>query len=256
MYICSRFNNLLKITTMAKNSEKTTKNVANEVNEVKNAPATEEVKNQANEPMAKIEEPAKEEPAKVTAKVAIKAIANVAKYVKAERLGVNATVRLILEAANEGNEDAVNTLCALCDVPTHMAHAITVEDVRKSVNDFYPFVAVNESGRKINVKSKGVYYTTPATEEETEEQAKARVSKGYYSVEVTDYLTSLTAAAKARAKGIKQRSVNEARIYNDNKFSKITEVETVDVMAAKTAHTFNWSKVNVWRKHPAFGYYI
>ena len=240
---------------MAKNSEKTTKNVAMAVNEVKNAPATEEVKNQAKEESAK-EEPAKEEPAKVTAKVAIKAIANVAKYVKAERLGVNATVRLILEAANEGNEDAQNTLCALCDVPTHMANAITLDDVRKSVNDFYPFISVTESGRKINVKAKGVYYTTPATEEETEEQARARVVKGYYSVEVTDYLTALTAAAKARAKGIKQRSVNPARVYEDNKFATVTDVETVDVLAAKAAHTFNWRKVNVWRNHAVLGFYM
>ena len=242
---------------MAKNSEKTTKNVAMAVNEVKNAPATqEEVKNQAKEEPTKVEEKKNEEPAKVTAKVAIKAIANVAKYVKAERLGVNATVRLILEAANEGNEDAVNTICALCDVPTHMANSITVDDVRKAVNDFYPFVSVTESGRKINVKAKGVYYTTPATEEETEEQAKARVVKGYYSVEVTDYLTALTAAAKARTKGIKQRSVNPARLYEDDKLSKVTDVATVDVLEAKASHTFNWSKVNVWRKHPAFGYYI
>ena len=242
---------------MAKNSEKTTKNVANEVNEVKNAPATqEEVKNQAKEEPTKVEETKNEEPAKVTAKVAIKAIANVAKLVKSERIGVNATVRLLIEAAANDNEDAVNTLCALCDVPTHLANAITVDDVRKAVNDFYPFVAVNESGRKINVKAKGVYYTTPATEEETEEQAKARVVKGYYSVEVTDYLTALTAAAKARAKGIKQRSVNEARVYEDNKFATVTDVATVDVMAAKASHTFDWSKVNVWRKHPAFGYYI
>ena len=188
--------------------------------------------------------------------MAIKAIANVAKYVKAERIGVNATVRLLIEAANCGNEDAQNTLCALCDVPTHMANAITVDDVRKAVNDFYPFVSVTESGRKINVKAKGVYYTTPVKDEETVEQAKARVTKGYYTTEVTDYLTALTMAAKARAKGIKQRSVNPARVYEDNKFATVTDVATVDLLEAKTAHTFNWNKVNVWRKHPAFGYYI
>lgn len=241
---------------MANKNEKTTKNVAKEVNEVKNAPATEEVKNQAKEEPTKVEETKNEETAKVTAKVAIKAIANVARYVKAERLGVNATVRLILEAANEGNEDAVNTLCALCDVPTHMANAITVDDVRKAVNENYPFIKVTDSGRKINVKAKGVYYSTASTEEETEEQARARVVKGYYCEEVTDYLTALTMAAKARAKGIKQRSVNEARIYEDNKFAKVTDVATVDVIAAKASKTYNCHKVNVWRKHAVLGYYM
>ena len=242
---------------MANKNEKTTKNVAMAVNEVKNAPATqEEVKNQAKEEPTKVEETKNEEPEKVTAKVAIKAIANVAKLVKAERIGVNATVRLILDAASGGNEDALNTLCALCDVPTHMANAITLEDVRKAVNDFYPYIAVTESGRKINVNAKGVYYSTPAKDEETVEQAKARVVKGFYCVEVTDYLTALTMAAKARAKGIKQRSVNEARIYEDNKFANVTDVSTVDVIEAKTAHTFNWSKVNVWRKHETFGFYM
>ena len=133
---------------------------------------------------------------------------------------------------------------------------VTLDDVRKAVNDFYPFIAVTESGRKINVKAKGVYYTAPATEEETEDQAKERVAKGYYSVEVTDYLTALTAAAKARAKGIKQRSVNPARVYEDNKFATVTDVKTVDVMAAKAAHVFNFAKVNVWRYSNMFGYYI
>ena len=241
---------------MKKNVSNTEKN--NATNEVKNvnAPATEEVKNQSTENTAKVEETKNEETAKVTAKVAIKAIANVAKYVKAERIGVNATVRLLLEAANEGNEDAVNTLCALCDVPTHMANAITLEDVRKAVNDFYPFVSVTESGRKINVKAKGVYYSTPSTKEENIEDAVKRVTKGYYCEEVTDYLTALTMAAKARAKGIKQRSVNEARVYEDAKFSKVTDVATVDIMAAKTLHTYIPNKVNVWRKHSVLGYYM
>ena len=239
---------------MAKTNEKTTAN--NAANEVKNAPATEQVNNQASETTAKAVETPKDEPTKVSAKVAIKAIANVAKYVKAERIGVNATVRLLLEAANGGNEDAVNTLCALCDVPLHMANVITLENVRKAVNDFYPFVSVTESGRKINVKAKGVYYTTPAKDEEAIEQAKARVVKGYYSIEVTDYLTALTMAAKARAKGQQQIIVDAAKVYEDNKLTTLASGVTVeDVNDAKT-RGFDSAKVNVWRYSNIFGYYI
>ena len=193
---------------------------------------------------------------KVTTKEVLKSVCSVRAAIKEERRGANVTIRLIAERAASGDTDAVNILCALCDVPRSALFSLTVDTVRKSVNDFYPFIAVTESGRKINVKAKGVYYSTPATEEETEEQAKARVTKGYYTTEVTDYLTALTMAAKARAKGIKQRSVNPARVYEDNKFATVTDVATVDLLEAKTAHTFNWSKVNVWRKHPAFGYYI
>lgn len=193
---------------------------------------------------------------KVTTKEVLKSVCSVRAAIKEERRGANVTIRLIAERAASGDADAVNILCALCDVPRSALFSLNIDTVRKAVNDFYPFVAVTESGRKINVKAKGVYYTTPATEEETEEEAKKRVIKGYYCEEVTDYLTALTAAAKARAKGIKQRSVNEARVAEDNKFSKFTDVATVDVIAAKTAHTYNFAKVNVWRKHSVLGYYM
>lgn len=196
------------------------------------------------------------ESGKVSSKEVLKAVCSIRAAIKEERRGSNVTIRLIAELAASGDTDAVNILCALCDVPRSALFTLNIDTVRKAVNDFYPFITVTESGRKINVKAKGVYYTTPSKDEETEEEAKKRVIKGYYCEEVLDYLSALTMAAKARANGIKQRSVNEAILYEDNKFSNVTDVSTVDVIEAKTAHTFNWSKVNVWRKHETFGYYI
>ncbi len=230
---------------MANVKNETTKNVANETknNKVNNA---EKVDAKAPKDQSK----------KVSAKVAVKATNTISRFVKAERIGVNATIRILLDAVKDGNEDAINTLCALCDVPTDMAFAITLDDVRKAVNEHYPYVIVTESGRKINVRAKSVHYSTASASEEDMIDARKRVVKGFFASEVTDYLTELTSATKARAKGIKQKSVNEARIYEDNQFSKVTDIETVDVLAAKAAHTFNWSKVNVWRKHPSFGYYM
>lgn len=250
---------------MANNNEKTAKNAANEVKNV-NAQAKEQVKNQATEieaievdyvsaqalPVAPVEK----ENDKVTTKEVLKAVGSIRAAIKEERRGANCTIRLIAERAASGDKDAVNILCALCDVPRSAMFSLNIDKVRKAVNDFYPFIKVTETGRKINVKAKGVYYSTPSKDEETEEEAKKRVIKGYYCEEVTDYLTALTMAAKARAKGIKQRSVNEARVYEDAKFSNITDVATVDVIASKAAHTFNWSKVNVWRKHSVLGYYM
>ena len=233
---------------MANNNESTTQVVVMAVNEVKNQ-ATEQVKNQATEIVAKENE-------KVSSKEVLKAVCSIRAAIKEERRGANVTIRLIAERAASGDTDAINILCALCDVPRSALFTLNIDTVRKAVNDFYPFIKVTDSGRKINVKAKGVYYSTPATEEETEGQARARVVKGYYCEEVLDYLTALTASAKARAKGIKQRSVNEARLYEDAKFSNITDVATVDVLAAKTAHVFNFAKVNVWRKHSVLGYYM
>lgn len=233
-----------KITTMAKNNEKST-NVAIES----------EVNNNVVNNAEKVDAP-KDQSTKVSAKVAIKSIGKVAKLIRSERIGVNATIRLLLESAHDGDEDAINTMCALCDVPTDMAFSLTVDDVRKAVNDYYPYVRVTESGRKINVRAKSVYYSTASTEEEMIEDARKRVTKGYYAVDVIDYLTALTVAAKARAKGIKQRSVNDSRVYDDEKFANANDVPTIDILAAQKSHTFEWYRANVWKKHKMFGYYL
>lgn len=196
------------------------------------------------------------EVAKVSTKVAIKSISRVAAYVRSERKGANATIRILLEAASSGDVDAINTLCALCDVPTDMLHAVTLDIVRQAVNDYYPYVVVMDNGRKINVRAKSVHYTTAATDEETQEQAKKRVTKGFYADEVTDYLTTLTQAAKARAKGQKQVVVDANKVYDDNKLTSATGVSVEDIKQAIERKIFSFANVNVWRKNNIFGYYI
>ena len=193
---------------------------------------------------------------KVTAKVAIKSISKVAAYVRSERKGVNATIRILIEAASSGDVDAINTLCALCDVPVDMIHAITLDNVRAAVNAYYPFVTVTEEGRKINVKAKSVHYTTASTDEETQDNAKKRVVKGYFADEVTDYLVALTSAAKARAKGQKQIVVDSTKVYEDNKLTSATGVTVEDIKQAIERKIFSFANVNVWRKNNIFGYYI
>lgn len=193
---------------------------------------------------------------KVTAKDAIKSISKVAAFVRTERKGANATIRILMEAAQNGDADAVNTLCALCDVPTDMAHAITLEDVRHAVNAYYPYVAVTEDGRKINVRPKSVHYSTAASEEETQEDAKKRVTKGYYTEEVTDYLAALTSAARARTKGQQQIIVDAAKVYEGNKLTTLASGVTVEDISDAKTRGFDAAKVNVWRYSNMFGYYI
>lgn len=196
------------------------------------------------------------EQTKVSTKVAIKSISKVAAFVRTERKGANATIRILLEAASNGDIDAINTLCALCDIPTDALHAVTLEDVRSAVNNHYPYIIVTDDGRKINVRPKSVHYTTASAEEETQEQAKQRVTKGYYADEVTDYLVTLTTAAKARAKGQKQVIIDAAKVYEDNKLTSATGVSVEDIRQAIDRKIFSFSNVNVWRKNNIFGYYI
>ena len=161
-----------------------------------------------------------------------------------------------MEAANNGDIDAINTLCALCDVPTDMISAVTLDIVRAAVNTYYPFVIMTDEGRKINVRAKSVHYTTATTDEETQEDARQRVTKGYYADEVTDYLTALTSAAKARAKGQRQIVVDSTKVYDDNKLTNVTGVTVEDIKRAIERKIFSFANVNVWRKNNIFGYYI
>lgn len=196
------------------------------------------------------------EQTKVSSKVAIKSISRVATYVRTERRGANATIRILMEAANSGDVDAINTLCALCDVPSDMIHAVTLDVVRAAVNAYYPYVIVTDDGRKINVRAKSVHYTTASTETETQDDAKKRVTKGFYTEEVTDYLVALTQAAKARAKGQKQVVVDATRVFEDNKMTCETGVTVEDIKQAIERKIFSFANVNVWRKNNIFGYYI
>lgn len=225
-------------------------NVKNETTNVANETKNNKVNNAEN-----VESP-KAESKKVSAKLAVKATNTISRFIKSERIGVNATIRILLDAAKEGNEDAINTMCALCDVPTDMAFSITVDDVRKAVNDWYPYIKVTESGRKINVRAKNVYYSTASDTEEDMIEARKRVAKGFVAVEVTDYLAALTAATKARAKGKKQHSVNDSRLYTDNAFEHTTDILSVDILDAKGRKNFDPKKVNVWHKNSLLGYYI
>ena len=196
------------------------------------------------------------EQTKVSTKTAIKSISRIAAYVRSERKGVNATIRILMEAAQNGDTDAINTLCALCDVPVDMIHAVTLDIVRAAVNAYYPYITVMDDGRKINVRAKSVHYTTAATETETQEDAKKRVTKGYYTDEVTDYLVALTQAAKARAKGQKQIVVDSTKVNNDNKMTSAAGVTVEEIRQAIERKIFSFSNVNVWRKNNIFGYYI
>ena len=222
----------------------------------KNVNATENAKVQVeNAQNAQVTDTQVTEQTKVTEKAAIKSISKVAAYVRTERKGANATIRILMEAAQNEDADAVNTLCALCDVPTDMAHAITLEDVRNAVNTYYPYVIVTEDGRKTNVRAKSVHYSTAASDDKTQDDAKKRVTKGYYAEVVTDYLTALTQAAKARTKGQQQIVVDAAKVYEDNKLTTLADVTVEDVNDAKT-RGFDAAKVNVWRHSNIFGYYI
>ena len=225
-------------------------------NKTNNETANVQVTNQATVQVDNAQVAASDEQTKVTAKAAIKSIAKIAAFVRTERKGANATIRILIDAAQNGDADAVNTLCALCDVPTDMAHAITLDDVRRAVNTYYPFVVVTDEGRKINVRAKSVHYTTAATEDETQEDAKKRVTKGYYAEEVTDYLTALTQAARARTKGQQQIVVDAAKVYEDNKLTTFASGVTVDDINDAKTRGFDAAKVNVWRYSNMFGYYI
>ena len=195
------------------------------------------------------------EQTKVTAKVAIKSISRVAAYVRTERRGVNATIRIIMDAAREGDRDAINTIAALCDVPTSEINHVTIDNIRSAVNEYYPYVAISDK-RSINVKFKSVHYTTASKESETKEQAKARIKKGFYSVEVVDYLVALTCAARARAKGQKQILLDLNKVYDDNKATTFTSVTVEQINEAAARRAFSYANVNIWHKSNIFGYYI
>lgn len=238
---------------MAKTNESA--NVQNTNVQVENAQNAQVTDTQVTDANVQVTNNASEQN-KVTAKDAIKSISKIAAYVRTERKGVNATIRILMDAAQNGDADAVNTLCALCDVPTDMAHAITLEDVRNAVNTYYPYVIVTEDGRKINARPKSVHYSTAASEEETQEDAKKRVTKGYYAVDVADYLAALTSAARARTKGQQQIVVDAAKVYEDNKLTILASGVTVEDISDANTRGFDATKVNVWRHSNLFGYYI
>lgn len=191
---------------------------------------------------------------KVSSKDVLKAASTIRAAVKEERRGANVTIRLIAERAANGDTNAVDILCALCDVPRNALFTLNIDIVRAAVNAYYPYFVETE-GRKVSVKPVGVWYTTANENEEIEDAAK-RVQRGYRAVAVVDYLDMLIKAAKSRAKGITPRRVDSNAIYNDIALSETSEgVTCKDIDDAKQRKAYVAGAVNVWHKDRT-GFYI
>ena len=192
---------------------------------------------------------------KVSSKDVMKAAGNIRAAIKEERRGANVTIRLIAERAAAGDSDAVNILCALCDVPRTALYSLNINIVRTAVNAYYPYYIESE-GRKISVKPVGVWYSTKMDGESIEDASK-RVKRGQRAVAVVDYLDMLIKAAKSRAKGVKPRCVNANAIYSDIAMSETAESITAkDIDDAKARKSYLSGAANVWHKHSLLGFYI
>lgn len=226
---------------MRKNETNATKQIENVVSEVNNT-------NVDVYPVATAESE------KVSSKEVLKAAGSLRATVKEERRGANVTIRLIAERAAAGDTNAVNILCALCDVPRTALYSLNINIVRNAVNSYYPYF-VEVDGRKVSVKPVGVWYTT-ANEEETMEDASQRVQRGYRAVEVVDYLDMLIKAAKCRAKGVTPRCVDADAIYNDIALSETSEgITAKEIDEAKERRVYSVNAANVWKKDRN-GFYI
>lgn len=195
------------------------------------------------------------ESGKVSSKEVLKAAGSIRAAIKEERRGANVTIRLIAERAAAGDTNAVNILCALCDVPRAALFSLNLEKIRAAVNAYYPYY-IEDANRKVSVKPVGVWYSTK-NENETQEDASQRVQRGYRAVAVVDYLDMLIKAAKSRAKGVKPRRVDADAIYNDIALSETSEgVTCKDIDDAKQRKAYVAGAVNVWHKHSLLGFYI
>ena len=232
------------------------KNETNATKQIENVVSVETVETVNNTDVAVI---ASE---KVSSKDVLKAASTIRAAIKEERRGANCTIRLIAERAAAGDTAAVNILCALCDVPRTALFTLNINTVRAAVNAWYPFY-IEDDGRKISVKSVGVWYSTELPQvgkvkaNEPIEDAAKRVKRGYRAVEVVDYLDQLIKAAKCRAKGITPRCVDSNAIYNDIALSEIAEgITTTEIDEAKERKAYSPNGVNVWKKHSLLGFYI
>ena len=191
---------------------------------------------------------------KVSSKDVLKAAGSIRAAIKEERRGANVTIRLIAERAASGDADAVNILCALCDVPRTALFTLNIDIVRTAVNTYYPYF-VEVENRKVSVKPVGVWYSTKI-EGESIEDASERVQRGYRAVEVADYLDMLIKAAKSRAKGVTPRCVDADAIYNDIALSEVAEgITSAEIDEAKARRVYASDAVNVWHKDRT-GFYI
>lgn len=191
---------------------------------------------------------------KVSSKDVLKAAGNLRAAVKEERRGANCTIRLIAERAAAGDAAAVDVLCALCDVPRAALFSLNIDTIRAAVNAYYPYFVETE-GRKISVRTVGVWYSTANGDEEIETAAK-RVERGYMAVPVADYLDQLIKAAKCRAKGITPRRVEAEAIYSNIELSEVSDgVSAAEIDDAKKRKVYLSGAVNVWKKDRT-GFYI
>lgn len=191
---------------------------------------------------------------KVSSKDVLKAASTIRAAVKEERRGANVTIRLIAELAASGDTNAVNILCALCDVPRTALYSLNINIVRNAVNTYYPYY-IEVDNRKVSVKPAGVWYTT-AHESEAIEDAAKRVKRGYRAVAVVDYLDMLIKAAKSRAKGVTPRCIDSNAIYNDIALSEVADgITAKEIDEAKARKSYLSGAVNVWHKDRT-GFYI
>lgn len=197
---------------------------------------------------------AKAENGKVSSKEVLKAAGSLRAAVKEERRGANVTIRLIAELAANGDTNAVNILCALCDVPRNALYSLNINIVRNAVNAYYPYY-IEDGTRKVSVKPVGVWYSTK-NENETQEDASKRVQRGYRAVTVLDYLDMLIKAAKSRAKGITPRCIDSNAIYSDIALSDASEgISVTEIDEAKQRKAYLSGVANVWHKDRN-GFYI
>lgn len=194
------------------------------------------------------------ESGKVSSKEVLKAAGSIRAAIKEERRGANVTIRLIAELAANGDTNAVNILCALCDVPRTALFTLNIATVRAAVNAYYPYY-IEDDNRKVSVKPVGVWYST-SKDDETQEDASKRVKRGYRTVAVVDYLDMLIKAAKSRAKGIIPRCVDADAIYNDIAMSETADgVSASEIDEAKQRKAYLQGVANVWHKDRT-GFYI
>lgn len=239
-----------KTTKRAKSAKSVKANVKKQMTNIEVVKAVESESTVANLPVAT----EKTESGKVSSREVLKAAGSIRAAIKEERRGANVTIRLIAERAASGDTDAVNILCALCDVPRTALFTLNIDSVRAAVNAYYPYYVESE-GRKISVKPVGVWYTTANENEEIEDAAK-RVQRGYRAIAVVDYLDQLIKAAKSRAKGVKPRCIDSNAIYSDIAMSETAEgITCKEIEEAKQRHVYSVNAANVWHKDRT-GFYI
>lgn len=194
------------------------------------------------------------ESGKVSKNEVLKAAGGLRAAVKIERRGANCTIRLIAERAADGDTDAANILCALCDVPKSALFTLNIDTVRAAVNAWYPYFIEHE-GRKISVKAAGVWYSEK-NGMQTESEAAKTVKRGYVVAVVKDYLDQLILAAKCRAKGVEPRRVEAAAVYGDLRLSVVAEgITDQEIDDAKARRAYSPTEANVWKKDRN-GFYI